>query len=111
MSTVFKQQVVRWTLGGKRCPAGTPGAVRVAEETKKWYGTVGGKRVALSADKRVATQMLRTLLGDVERQSVGLVDPLAGQKAKPLADHLSDYCDHLTAKGDTPAHVRRLRPG
>ncbi len=107
MADVFKQQVIRWTLDGKRCPAGTAGAVRTVEESKKWYGTVGRKRVPLSADKRVAVQMLRKRLGDAELQSVGLVDPLAGQKVKPLADHLSDYCDHLTAKGDTPAHVRR----
>jgi integrase/recombinase XerC len=107
VADIFKQQVVRFTVDGRRCPAGTPGAVRTVTMSKKWYATVAGKRVPLSADKRVAQQMLRKLLGDAEMKSVGLVDPLAGQKVKPLTVHLADYAHQLTAKGDTPAHVQR----
>ncbi len=105
MSDVFRQQIVRYTLNGRRCKPDTPSAVRTVTSSKKWYGTVNGKRVPLSADKRVAGQMLRKLLGDAELQAVGLIDPLAGHKAKPLAGHLTDYSAFLAGKASKPKHV------
>ena len=45
--------------------------------------------------------------GDAELKKVGLADPYAEHKRKPLAEHLDDYRATLEAKGDTPEHVKR----
>jgi hypothetical protein len=50
--------------------------------------------------------MLRKLEADEALAGVGLADPFAKGKRKPLAEHLDDYAAHLTAKGDTGDHVR-----
>src|SRR5438874_649856 len=49
---LFRKQIVHWVdAEGRRCQPGTPGATRRVEESRKWYGTVGGKARPLSADK------------------------------------------------------------
>ena len=35
MGTVFRKQTTTWKLGGKKVPAGTPGAERVTVDSKK----------------------------------------------------------------------------
>jgi site-specific recombinase XerD len=106
MSELFKKQIVRWLDSeGKRCAPGTPGATRHAEESRKWYGTVGGKHTPLSADKAAARRMLNRLLTNADLASVGLTDPFADHKQAPLAEHLDDFLAALEAKGDHPRHV------
>ena len=106
MSNVFKKSVTRcYTPDGRRCPAGTPGAVRRSERSSKWYGSVNGRHVPLCRDKRAAEQMLRMLETDNALAGVGLSDPFAGYKAEPLATHLDVYASHLRAKANTTEHV------
>src|SRR5262249_51354649 len=95
----------------KRVTKDTPGAVRTEYRSPKWYGRVPGQKrpVPLSESKETARRMLNKLLGDSELASVGLVDPYAGHKARPLAEHLEDYHRHMAGKGSSPGHVARQK--
>ena len=112
MGTVFKKQSTAWKLDGKKVPPQTPGAEKVTAESSKWYGTANGKQVPLCRDKQAAQRMLRKLESDVALASVGLVDPFAGQRPRPLSAHLTDFASHLRAKGDTETHIEQtVAPG
>ena len=50
------------------------------------------------ADKEVAQQALRTLLRQLERRAVGLVDPLTESARLPMRKVLADFIRHLRAK-------------
>jgi excisionase family DNA binding protein len=106
MGEPFKKQWTVWKLDGKSVRPGTPGAERVKRMSRKWYGTVGGRQVPLSRDKAASQKMLNKLLADVDLASVGLADPYAEHRRRPLAEHLKDYAHALEAKGDTDEHVR-----
>jgi integrase len=102
------------TPDGKRVKRNTPGAVRTVTEAKKWYGRytdAAGKtqRVPLSESKETARRMLNKIAGDAELASVGITDPFAGQRRRPLPEHLEDYARFLEGKGDCPKHVRQTR--
>jgi integrase/recombinase XerC len=105
MAEVFKKQIIRYTLNGKRVTASTPGAVRTVELSAKWYGTVDGTSVPLCSDKGKAQKMFAARINNAALASVGLADPFAAQKQKSLDDHLKDYAGHLEAKGDTLRHI------
>ena len=102
----FKKQTTTWKLGDRRVPPGTPGAEKVVTVSAKWYGTAGGRHVPLCRDKQTAERMLRKREADQGLAEVGLTDPFAEHRRRPLADHLADFAAHLRAKGDTEEHVR-----
>jgi integrase len=100
------------TPDGKRVKRNTPGAVRTVTEAKKWYGRytdAAGKtqRVPLSESKETARRMLNKIAGDAELASVGIADPFAGQRRRPLLEHLEEYRRYLLAKGNTKDHASR----
>ncbi len=105
MAELFKQTTVCWRLDGKRVPAGTPGAVKVAVKSRKWYGTVGGKKTPLSVDKAVAGRMLNRLRAEADLDRAGMADPFADHRRRPLREHLDDYIADLRARGDDARHV------
>ena len=113
---VFRKQTTAWKVDGKTVPAGTPGAVRVTIKSKKWYGSVNGKHVPLCPDKQAAERMLRKLGTDADMAAVGLGDPFAANKRKPLTEHLTDYAAHLDAsthpivRNPHPSNSVRHRP-
>ena len=72
---LFKKAYTVWMLHGRKVPAGTAGATTETRQSKKYYGTVRGKHVPLSADRGAAAKMLRKRLGDAELRSVGSVPP------------------------------------
>ena len=93
-------------------PSDTPGAVRSEGKSKKWYGRYtdgAGHRhqVPLSDSKETARRMLAKIAGDSQLAGVGIVDPFAEHRGKPLLDHLEDYRRYLAGKGDTPGHVAK----
>ncbi len=106
MGTVFKKTTTAWKNAGKRVSPDTPGAVKTVIRSAKWYGTVNGRHVPLCRDKQSAERMLRKLEADQGLASVGLCDPFAAHRRRPLAEHLGDFSAHLRAKGDTEDHVR-----
>ncbi len=113
MSKLFRPKVVRYVLpDGKYVPKGTPGAVRRVEQVQKWYGRytdADGRqvKVPLSESKDTAKRMLAKILGDEQLARVGIVDPFAAERRRPLAEHLEDYRRYLLAKGDTEPHVNK----
>jgi len=108
MGDLYKKQTTVWKLNGKKVAAETPGAARHVIKSKKWYGTVRGKPTPLSADKTVAQRMLRQLQAKADLAGVGLADPYADHRKRPVADHLDDFRASLVAKGDTRDHVEQL---
>lgn len=100
MASLFRPIVTRYVLGGRRVAKGTPGAVKVRERSKKWWGKYRDadgilRPVALSPNKTVAAQMLRDIQDKVERSKVGWVDPYEAHKLRPLLDHLTDFEQEL----------------
>lgn len=106
MGSVFRKQTTVWKLRGKKVPANTPGAKKVTIRSAKWYGTVNGGQIPLCRDKQAADRMLRKLETDGALADVGLADPFAPHRTRPLAEHIEDFAAHLRAKGDTEVHVR-----
>ncbi len=105
MAKVFKKQTTIWKLAGRKVAAGTPGAEKVVIKSGKWYGTVNGRHVPLCRDKQTAERMLRKLEADAALAGVGLADPFAVHKKRPLAEHLDDFEQHLGTNGSVPKHV------
>jgi integrase len=100
------------TPDGRRVTSTTPGAVRTEEKAKKWYGRYtdgNGKtvRVPLSESKEVARKMLAKVAGDAQMASVGIVDPFADHRGRPLPEHVEDFGRYLAAKGNTAEHVEK----
>jgi excisionase family DNA binding protein len=118
MASLFKPTIVTYRLkdgsyrtpDGKRVTKNTPGAVRTVEESKKWYGrwTDGAgrpHREPLSESKDIARRMLAKLAGDSQLAGVGIVDPFADHRRRPLTEHLEDYRRYLSAKGNCAKYV------
>jgi integrase len=108
MARLFKKLTTRWVKGGKQVPAGTPGAKKVREKSKKWYARINHKDVPLSANKSAAAMMANELVKKAELARAGVLDPFEAGKKKPLLDHLRDYETALHAAGDTEEHVKRV---
>ncbi len=60
-------------------------------------------------DRRMTEQMAREAESKAAQERAGMIDPKAEayrlHESKPLADHLSDFQTHLTAKGNTSKHA------
>src|ERR1043166_6248708 len=106
MATLFRPTwTAYYTPNGKRCPKGTPGATRKRGQSNCWHGRYRdehGKEV-----KATARQMLAELVRSAELARVGLGDPYARHRSRPIAEHLADYVADLRARGDTPGHCAR----
>jgi integrase len=51
--------------------------------------------------------MLAKLAGDAQLASVGIVDPFAEHRFRPLVEHLEDFGRYLAGKDNVPAHVQK----
>lgn len=120
MPSLYKPKIITYTLpdgsyrtpDGKRVTKDTPGAVRAVEQAKKWYGrytdAAGNTvRVPLSESKETARRMLNKIAGDAELASVGIADPFAEHRGRPLPEHVEDFGRYLAAKGNTAEHVEK----
>lgn len=112
---IRRQTVTRHVLGGKRVPAGTPGAEKVRRKTKKWYGSLpapggGTRRVPLSTNKSVAQRMYGELLAKAERQRTGTYEPAADWRHTPVGDHIDAFLAAVAAgkKGRRPPSARQV---
>jgi integrase len=117
---LYRPKIVEYTLpdgdhrtpDGKRVTSNTPDAVRTERRSKTWYGRYtdgNGKlqRVPLSESKETARRMFNKLRGDAELTSVGIVDPFAEHRRRPLTEHVADFGRYLAAKGNTADHVQK----
>jgi hypothetical protein len=130
---LFKKQITRYVdANGKRVKKSTPGAQKVKDKSKKYYGRYRQsdgqlKEVPLFKDKEAARQELARLVKGVERQEAGLVDPYTAHRKKPLVcrsckstgirvsddrpckvcdgAHVSDFRQHLKATGNGDRHI------
>src|SRR3954463_11017574 len=83
------------TPSARRVRKGTPGALPVRKESKKWYAWIGGVRTPLSANKKAACIMLGERTKKAALRDAGAADPFEVHRRRPLTDHLNDYRRHL----------------
>src|SRR5262245_270599 len=120
MASLFRQRTVEYRLpdGSFRTPDGqrvtmdTRGARRTVRVSKKWYGRytdANGKqhRVPLSESKETARRMLAKLAGDAQLAGVGIADPYAEHRHRPLLEHLEDFRRYLAAQNNVAEHVAK----
>lgn len=95
MASLQKIVYTYWKLDGKRVPAGTPGAVKVKEESAKWYMVwwEGGKlnKKAMSTDRDVAQTMMGDRLRERELGRGQMVDPRKRHLERPILEHFEEY--------------------
>jgi len=114
MARPFKKTIIRYvTAHGRRCTPATPGATRVKQKSKKYYGLVpqpNGKRkaVPLCPDLAKSRQLLNKLLTDAVCASHGMIDAYAEHRIRPLAAHIDDFERHQVSKGNTQEHALQV---
>ena len=79
-------------------------------KSREDYGLVpqpNGKRkpVPLCPDLTRSKQLLNKLLADATICQHGMADPYEEHRSWPLADHLADFREALSGKGNTPDYV------
>ncbi|MCC6421691.1 MAG: tyrosine-type recombinase/integrase [Gemmataceae bacterium] len=108
-----RKTVVRYyDADGRQVPKGAPGAKPRKEQSGTWYAKIDGRSVPLrTTDEGQAWQELRRLLRRRADEAAGIASPEQDDAARPLADHLADYLDHLKARGTGKrryGHVRQM---
>src|SRR5438874_11059850 len=101
---VFKKIIVRYVdAQGRQVRKDTPGAEKVQEFSRKYYGRVPGnpKLVPLATNKVAAELLLAQLVRKAEMKEAGVSDPFEAHHRRPLAEHLADYCKELAARDNT----------
>ncbi len=112
MAHLIRPWLVRYVdKDGKRCPKDTPGARKVKQRARKWYGAgipglAPGKRIPLAAAKDTARQMLAELVKKGERGENPLEDRTAEAGKKELRHHLADFEAALRARQTSPKEIR-----
>ncbi len=105
---------------GRRVPKGTPGAKRIRQRARKWYGAgipgndadgkpYGKRRVPLASDKNVARQLLADRVLKAERGEAHLEDKATEAARMPLKEHLDGFEAFLRSspKGITDKQVKQ----
>ena len=111
MAGTYRPTIIRYlNAQGRQVPKGTPGARRVREKSKTFWGRVpdaNGKvrSVALCDDAEAAESMLSAMKERAKRIKRGDVDPFEEHRTRPLAEHVEDFRSFLESKGNTAAHV------
>src|SRR5262245_52280978 len=87
-----KVRIVRYSLDGKPCPKGTPGAVRATELSRTYYATIRRRRVSLkTADFQLAFERLRKLQREAREKELGVWRPEDAHAEKDFSGHLEDW--------------------
>src|SRR4051794_17767404 len=82
---------------------------------KNWYYSfvdAEGRRVERKgcSDKRATEELARAAEAEAAKIRAGLTDPkdlaYRQHEARPLADHLKDFCSYLLGKGATAQHAQ-----
>lgn len=121
MAHLIRPWQVRYVdADGRRVPKGTPGARKVRQRARKYYGggipgnapdgkPYGDRRVPLASDKAVARAMLADLVKRAERGEAGLESRTTDAARKPLAEHRADFeaSQRAAAEGVTDKQARQ----
>ena len=111
MAGTYRPTIIRYlNAQGRQVPKGTPGARRVREKSKTFWGRVpdaNGKvrSVALCDDAEAAETMLSEMKQRAKRIARGDIDPFEDHRSRPVAEHVEDFRSLLESKGNTAAHV------
>jgi integrase len=98
---------------GARVTRATPGAVRRVRKSPTWWGKwrKGGRwlirPVALSAKKETAQRLLAEKVRAVQLGLAGLTEGPAGERSRPIEEHLGEYARHLAGLNRTSGHVAK----
>lgn len=113
MARLYRPRIIRYLdkATGRRCPKGTPGAVKRTVRSKTWRGEYRDgdnvlRTAKLHARKDLAEMMLADLVRKADRQRAGIADPAEEAAKTPLLTHLSDFRQHLEDKGSAERHAR-----
>jgi integrase len=111
-SDLFKVPTTEYWLNpgteqARRVGKGTPDAVAVRKESRKWYAWIGGRRVPLSANKAAARIMLGEKTKKAALADAGASDPFERHRNRPLAEHLDDWQAAMKAGGAGAKHHRQ----
>jgi integrase len=113
MASLQKITYTYWIVAGKRVPAGTPGAVKVQEESRKWYGVWREgrklKKVPLSTDRDVAQAMLGDLLRNRELGRANMLDPRKDHLERGIEGHVAEYLAHHRMEGRAAKYMSELK--
>ncbi len=107
MSGTYRPTIIRfYDAHGRQVRKGTPGARRVREKSKTYWGRcadANGKvrSVSLCDDEDAAEEMLAAMKQRAKREARGDIDPFEVHRQRPLAEHLADFEAALLAKEAT----------
>ncbi len=101
--TLIRISRTRHLVNGKRVKPGTPGAVKVNEESPHWYAyRREGKRqvkVRLYTDKAASLTKLGKMNTALERGQAGMTDPRKGHLERAALEHLEEFLPVMRGKG------------
>ena len=124
MASIFKR--VRWVAGrdlvdpatgrayrkGHKCPKGVRGAVQVRSRNYTIAVKLPGGRVKTfdgGRDRTAAERLASNYEVAKQRGDLGLTDPHAQHRRRPLAEHMEDWLRDLEAKGRSKKYRRNVR--
>ena len=111
MAGTYRPTIIRfYDAQGRQVRKGAPGARRVREKSKTYWGRVpdaNGKPrgVALCDDEEAAEEMLAAMKQRAKRIKRGDIDPFEVHRERPVAEHVEDFHSFLESKGNSAAHV------
>ena len=111
MAGTYRPTIIRfYDAQGRQVRKGTPGARRVREKSKTFWGRVpdaNGKvrSVVLCDDADAAESMLAAMKEKAKRIKRGDIDPFEDHRERPLGEHVEHFQSFLESKGNTAAHV------
>ena len=111
MAGTYRPTIIRfYDAQGRQVRKGTPGARRVREKSKTFWGRVpdaNGKvrSVVLCDDADAAESMLAAMKERAKRIKRGDIDPFEDHRERPLGEHVEHFQSFLESKGNTAAHV------
>jgi len=114
MAGTYRPTIIRYyDSQGRQVRKGTPGARRVREKSKTFWGRVpdaNGKLrpVALCDDADAAEDMLAAMKQRAKRIARGDIDPFEEHRKRPLAEHLEQFQSALLAKGATLKQAQQV---
>lgn len=107
---VWRKQSVKYYLGVKKVPKGTPKAKRKTIVSKRFYGTLRlssgkTKQVPLTEERSTSRTLLRRLQTEEDAKRANGADRYYDSRRTPLTDLLIEYEGYLKAKANTKGHV------
>ena len=114
MAGIYRPTIIRYyDSQGRQVRKGTPGARRVREKSKTYWGRVADasgkvRPVALCDDADTAESMLAEMKQRAKRIARGDIDPFEDHRKQPLTSHLDDFEAALLAKEATAKQAQQV---